>query len=520
MDLRRYLSKRQFSKTPEPRGKAKKAKNKKLAFVIQEHHASRLHYDFRLELDGVLKSWAVPKGPSMNPHDRHLAIQVEDHPYEYRNFEGTIPKGNYGAGNVIIWDKGTYEPYHNNPDDEATLRKELADGHLTFFLHGKKLNGEFALIKMHDKDNKTWLLIKKGDEYASKKDITALDESIVSGKKVDELDGVATDIAKLPKIKTPWRVKPMLCTLVDEPFSDDTWLFEIKWDGFRAIASQSKNSIELYSRTGNDFSLQYPPITEALRSLGRDVILDGEIVVTDDEGVPHFEALQNWRRYPQGNLYYYVFDIIWCDGHDVRDLPLIERKRLLRSILPEQSVIRYSDHITGKGEVLFKQMQQKGMEGIVAKKADRPYRENNRGTAWLKIKTHLRQEVVIGGFTEPRGGRQYIGSLLVGVYDKGKFVYTGHSGGGIPDAQRKILREKLEKIERKTSPFNTIPKPNAPVHWVHPKVVCEMSFSEWTSDRSMRHPVYKGLRPDKEPTTVHREKPKSSHVKKGAHHAK
>lgn len=510
MGLRKYFSKRHFKKTPEPKGEVKKTQSKTLAFVVQKHHASQLHYDFRLELDGVLKSWAVPKGPSMNPHDRHLAVQVEDHPYEYRTFEGVIPEGEYGAGNVIIWDTGTYEPYHDGPDDEATLRKELKAGHLTFFLHGKKLNGEFALIKMQGDDPKAWLLIKKGDDFATDEDITKEDESVKSGRKVDDLGApkrpITMELTDYPAVKKPWRVKPMLCTLVDEPFDKDGWLFEMKWDGYRAVASKHGDEIELYSRADNDFSAQYPPIAEALRTLNHDIILDGEIIVTDAEGIPHFEQLQNWRKKPTGFLVYCAFDILWYDGRDVRDMPLIERKKLLKSVLPEKSILRYSDHIEDRGIKLFSQIKAHHLEGMVAKKADSPYRENNRGAAWLKIKTHLRQEVVIGGYTEPRGGRKYLGSLLVGLYKNGEFVYVGHSGGGIPDEARKELLQKLSKIERKTSPFTTTPKPNAPVHWVKPKVICEMSFSEWTSDGRMRQPVFEGLREDKKPEAVHHEK--------------
>jgi bifunctional non-homologous end joining protein LigD len=512
MGLRKYFSKRRFDKTPEPKGTPKTAKSKKLAFVIQEHHASQLHYDFRLELDGVLKSWAVPKGPSLDPHEHHLAVHVEDHPFEYRKFEGVIPEGNYGAGNVIIWDEGTYEPYRDGSDDEATLRKQYKKGHLTFFLHGKKLNGEFALIKMHGNNKKAWLLIKKGDEFASTRDVTKLDESVKSGRKVDELSfahHTTEQLGKYPVKKQPWRVKPMLSTLVEQPFSKENWLFEIKWDGYRAIASKHKDEIELYSRTDNDFKEQYPVVVEAIRDLKHDVILDGEIMVMDKQGVPHFELLQNWRKTGEGTLYYYVFDILWCDGHDLCDVPLITRKQILKAILPNDSLIRYSDHIETHGIKLFEEMQKRGLEGIIAKKADSSYHENYRGGDWLKIKTHHRQEVVIGGYTEPRGGRKYLGSLLVGVYDKDQFIYVGHSGGGIPDTQRKLLQEKLQKHERKTSPFTEEPKPNAPVHWVKPEVVAEMSFSEWTNDGRMRHPVYEGLRPDKKPTSVHRETPKA-----------
>jgi bifunctional non-homologous end joining protein LigD len=512
MGLREYFKKRHFSKTPEPKpGKAPRAEHK-LRFVVQEHHATRLHYDFRLEIDGVLKSWAVPKGPSMNPHDHHLAVQTEDHPYDYRNFEGVIPEGNYGAGNVIIWDEGWYEARANDgKDSEKVLRKELKDGHITFVVHGQKLKGEFALIKMHDaKEEDAWLLVKKNDEYASTKDVTKEDTSIKTHRKVDELGahGKLPDLSSYPKVAKPWAVKPMLCTLVDEPFSREDWMFEIKWDGYRAVGTKNKDEFQLYSRNGLDFSERYTPVVEALRAIEHDVILDGEVVVVDDDGAAHFEWLQGWKQEQNGHLQYYVFDILWCDGHDVRTMPLHERKGLLKAVLPKSDVIQFSDDIEEKGLDLFKEMQRRGMEGMVAKRADSEYREDARGQDWLKIKTHLRQEVVIGGFTEPRGSRKYLGALIVGVYEKGELKYVGHSGGGIADDQRKKLFEKLSKIERKTSPFNIEPKPNAPAHWVKPELVCEMSFSEWTSEGSMRHPQFEGLRPDKSPKDVHMEKKK------------
>lgn len=511
MSLGKYFSKRRFDTTPEPKGSVKKGEAKKLAFVVQKHHASSLHYDFRLELDGVLKSWAVPKGPSLSPHDRHLAMEVEDHPYSYRTFEGIIPEGNYGAGNVIVWDEGWYEPYQDSRNNEVILHEQLKKGHLTFILHGKKLKGEFALIKMHDKDEKVWLLIKKGDEFASETtDISQEDTSVKSGRRVDDLSEQLPDIKSYPTVKKPRHIKPMLCTLIDEPFDSKDWLFEIKWDGYRAIASKYNGSIELYSRANTDFSTHYPPIAEAIRTLKHDVVLDGEIVVTDKDGVPHFEALQNWRHTPEGELTYQAFDLLWYDGHDLRNMPLIERKQLLASLIHTESVLRYSDHVEHEGVALFRQIQKRGLEGVVAKKALSTYQENNRGVAWLKIKTYQRQEVVIGGFTEPRGSRKYLGSLIVGVYKNNELIYTGHSGGGIPDEQRKLLHEKLTKLERKTSPFATEPKPNAPAHWVRPELVCEMSFSEWTSDDRMRHPKYEGMRTDKPARDIRREAPRST----------
>jgi len=505
--LGKYFRKRRFKETPEPKGSIKKGQSKQLAFVIQEHDATRLHYDFRLELDGVLKSWAIPKGPSLDPHERHLAVQTEDHPYDYRKFEGVIPEGNYGAGNVIIWDEGWYEPRTETDDPEKLLRKELKEGHLTFVMHGKKLKGEFALIKMeHANDENAWLLVKKTDEYASTKDVTKQDESVKSHKRVDDMGATnkLPDLSKYPQKTAPWHVSPMLCTLVDEPFDDPDWIFEIKWDGYRAVGTKHTGDVTLYSRNGNDFLAKYPPVSEAMRDFKHDVIVDGEIVVVDDDGNAHFEWLQNWKRDQHGSLHYYIFDILWVDGHDVRTMPLVERKKILRGIFPKNDTLRYSDDIEAGGTKLFAEMQKRGMEGMVAKRADSPYREQDRGRDWLKIKTHLRQEVVIGGYTEPRGGRKYLGSLLVGVYDKGDFVYVGHSGGGIPDEQRKLLQEKLAKLERKTSPFSTVPKPNSTVHWVKPEVVCEMSFSEWTSEGYMRQPQFEGLRADKQAKNVDR----------------
>lgn len=513
MSLTHYFKKRDFEKTPEPQGGERAASSKRLAFVVQEHHASTLHYDFRLEIDGVLKSWAIPKGPSLDPHEHHLAVQTEDHPYDYRMFEGVIPEGSYGAGNVIIWDSGWYGPREEDVlDNEKVLREELDKGHITFILHGKKLHGEFALIRMRNEAKRNeWLLVKKEDEFASKTDITKIqDTSIKSDLRVDDLGahGKLPDLTSYPKVASPPHLHPMLCTLVDAPFDREDWLFEIKWDGYRAIGSNVGGSVELYSRLDNDFSVKFLPVVGALKALTHNVILDGEIVVVDDQGVAHFEWLQNWAHASYGTLHYYVFDITWCDGRDIRSMPLRSRRALLKAIMPKSDVLQYSDDVEVDGISLFKEMQQRGMEGVVAKRADSEYQEAARGDNWLKVKTQQRQEVVIGGFTEPRGSRKHLGSLLVGVYEKGIFQYVGHSGGGISDEQRRQLRERLMKFERQTSPFVSEPKPNAPVHWVRPVLVCEMSFSEWTKEGYMRQPQYKGMRPDKKPANVHREKPK------------
>jgi len=515
MSLTQYFKKRNFKKTPEPKGKERDYSSRKLSFVVQEHHASTLHYDFRLEIDGVLKSWAIPKGPSLDPREHHLAIRTEDHPFDYQSFEGVIPEGNYGAGNVIIWDSGWYESRKGQPDDsEEMLRSELKKGHITFILHGRKLHGEFALIKMHDeKQENAWLLVKKEDEFASTRNIIEeQDTSVRSGRHVDDLGarGKIPDLSHYPKVASPHHLRPMLCTLVDEPFDGKEWLFEIKWDGYRAVSHKRDDFIELYSRLDNDFSKKYPPVVEAMRAFTHDVVVDGEIVVVDDEGVAHFEWLQNWARDPKGVLRYYIFDITWCDGRDVRSMPLEARKALLKTVLPQSDVLRLSDDIEEKGVTLFQQMQQRGMEGVVAKRSGSTYQEDVRGGDWLKAKTQLRQEVVIGGYTEPRGSREYFGSLLVGVYEDGVFHYVGHSGGGISDQQRKLLYDTLARYKRNTSPFQDNPPSSTLVHWVRPMLVCEMSFSEWTKEGFMRHPKYEGLRPDKEPKSVHREKTKKA----------
>lgn len=508
MGLRDYWRKRNFKQTAEPKGAPKRKKTKKPEFVVQEHRASSHHYDFRLEVNGVLKSWAVPKGPSLNPRDRHLAMMVEDHPFEYRQFEGTIPEGNYGAGEVIIWDKGTYEPRKSgDPDTVAT--KQLKKGHFSFILHGEKLHGEFALIHMENaKQKNAWLLIKKEDEYASEEDITKRSESVISGKTLHE---PFQTYKNYPKQKVDHPVKPMLATLVDEPFDGEDWLFEIKWDGYRAIASKDDDKLLLYSRNNLDFRTKYAAVAETLHDIRHDVVLDGEIVVVDDDGQARFEWLQNYHKTPgQGHLRYYVFDILWINGHDVRTMPLIERKELLKAILPNHSVLRYSDHIQNHGAAFFREAEKRHLEGVMAKRATSEYKEKVRGKDWLKVKTHQRQEVVIGGFTEPRGSRKHIGALLVGVYESdGDLVYVGHSGGGITDAQLKSLHAQLKKLERETSPFSTTPKPNAPVHWVEPKLVCEMEFSEWTKEGYMRQPKFMGLREDKNPRSVRRERAKS-----------
>ncbi len=523
MVLQKYKQKRKFDRTPEP-GPKKKSGEGSLRFVVQKHDASHLHYDFRLENRGVLLSWAVPKGPSLSPEDKRLAMAVEDHPFDYRTFEGTIPRGNYGAGTVMVWDQGTYAAVIG-PNGEEAGRAEserliaagMHKGHITFNLHGKKLNGEFALIKIHgDKSGKgnSWLLVKADDDYASKKDVAKQDKSALSDRSLDEIAAGETAKRKISaaklgkKAKMPGIIKPMLATLAGAAFDNEDWIFEIKFDGFRAIADIRKNKkTKLYSRNNISFNDLFAPIVEAGNQLGRDAVLDGEVVVLNKKGISEFQLLQNYQNTGKGSLTYFVFDILYLDGRDLRDVPLIDRKLLLKELSQGLGSrdIKYSDHIPGKGKKFFELARKQGLEGILAKEASSKYIER-RSKSWLKIKTHMRQEAVIGGFTEPKGSRKDLGALVLGVYnDKKELIYIGHTGGGLNQAGLQSLRNKLLKIARGTSPFRDKFKVNAPVTWVAPQYVCEVSFQEWTGDGHMRQPIFEGLRIDKNPKEVTRE---------------
>jgi bifunctional non-homologous end joining protein LigD len=524
MGLQKYTKKRKFDTTPEPEG-IRKSSQGHLVFVVQKHHASQLHYDFRLEMEGVLKSWAVPKGPSLDPKVKRMAMMVEDHPFDYRNFEGRIPKGNYGAGTVIVWDQGTYGHYDDGPtqEQEKKLLKGLKEGHITFILHGKKLKGEFALVRMKNaRQSNAWLLIKAGkDTHATSDDVTKQDESVQSGKSLDELENETEDppektvLLKKKKIKLegasrgpmPHKVKPMLATLVAEPFDQEGWEFEVKWDGYRVIAEVSKKKVEMYSRNHIDFTETYAPISKELKRLPYETVLDGEVVVLDEKGRGSFQLLQQYHKTGVGNLLYYVFDILYLDGHDLRELPLKERQRILKEVVQDMSLVKFSEGIHEKGESFFMAAQKQGLEGIIAKDENSPYRQGLRTKEWLKIKTHLRQEAVIGGYTEPRGGRKHFGALVLGVYEDGKLKYIGHTGGGFDQKKLKDIYAKLQKLRQTKSPFENPPKTNAPVTWVRPKLVAEVEFREWTSDGHMRQPIFIGLREDKYPKDIKRELP-------------
>ncbi len=507
MSLSTYKKKRNFNETPEPVAQIA-AKDNKLIFVVQRHHASHLHYDFRLELNGTLKSWAVPKGPSMNPKDKRLAMMVEDHPIDYAGFEGDIPAGNYGAGHVDIWDKGTYEPIneHSEPMTTAAFTKALKAGSIKFSMKGKKLKGEFALVKLKT-DDKSWLLIKHRDTYATDDDYNSEDFAKKSSLAYTEARNKKKISPKPPSYireinslsnekKFAKYIKPMLAKPVDEPFDDADWIYEIKWDGYRAIAEVNNNDIKLYSRNGLSFANKYPIVFDALKKIKKKIILDGEIVALDKDGKPSFQLLQ---QYDQVNtvLVYYVFDCLSFNSHSIEKEPLLNRKKILKNNLPKSEIIQYCDHVEEQGKKFFNLIKRQNIEGIIAKRKNSIYKEATRSSDWLKIKHIQTQEALIAGYTSPRGSRKHFGALILGAYNKGKLQYIGHTGTGFNEASLKDLYSKMQPLVLKKSPFSEDIKVNAPVTWLKPTLVCNVKYTEITSDGMRRHPVFMGLREDK-----------------------
>jgi len=568
MSLEKYAKKRDFTKTAEPKA-GKSSDREKLAFVIQKHDASRLHYDFRLEMDGVLKSWAVPKGPSTDPKTKRLAMMVEDHPYDYRTFEGIIPEGEYGGGTVIVWDEGTYEPIEEikgKKAQEKALLAQLKSGSLKIKLHGEKLEGEFALVKTHGMGENAWLLIKHDDAFASTKDITKKDKSVLSGKTiasmektsekvwqhgheedvekavpkskkkapvklVEEMVGEDPDVSVVdktgvdaealikaaPKTSIPKNLKPMLATLVDEPFDDPDWLYEVKWDGYRALAFINKGEVELLSRNSKTFHEKFYPIYDLLKKLKLNAVLDGEILVLNEKGISNFGDLQNWRSEADGELVYYVFDILWYEGKNLMGLPLTQRQAILKAVLPtDDDRMRISKVFDAGGIDFFNAATRMGLEGIIAKKASSIYSPDLRTRDWLKIKVHKRQEVVIAGYTKNADTSKQFSSLLLGVYENGALQYVGKVGTGFSDKVQKEMMIEFKPLITDKSPFDIIPdvnkpsrfRPNPPkakATWLKPELVCEVAFSEVTSDGVFRHPSFQGMRIDKKAKDVVRE---------------
>lgn len=501
--LEEYNRKRNFEKTMEPEGKPVKAEEG-LRFVVQHHLARKDHYDLRLEWDGTLLSWAVPKGPSYDTHDKRLAVQVEDHPLEYRNFEGTIPKGEYGGGVVMLWDEGYWEP-HGNVDES------LSEGSLKFVLKGRRLKGKWALIRLKEKAGEAknnWLLLKEKDDYAkTDPEISELTTSIRTGRNMKEIE--KGEDKKL--MKNPFStVDVQLAKLVTRVPEGEDWLYELKYDGYRIVAFIEGNNVRLITRNGKDYTKRFQNIAYSLMDLaaGRAMVLDGEMVVTDAKGKTDFQALQNYMKNPRGqNLTYIIFDLLSLDGTDLRKQSLIDRKEKLEALMKASPKnLHYSKHVAGNGKESFLAACQANMEGIVGKKAASVYSESRNGD-WIKLKCDTRQEFVIGGYTLSHKKESGISSLLLGVYEGKELVYAGRAGTGLTERTMKELEAKFKSIKMANTPFKQAPdvKSNEKITWLEPVLVAEIKFAEWTKDNQLRQASFKGLRTDKNPKDIRRE---------------
>jgi len=526
--LKTYKAKRNFDVTPEPAG-GDEAAGEALTFVIQKHWASRLHYDFRLELDGTMKSWAVPKGPSYDSRDKRMAVQVEDHPISYSSFEGTIPEKQYGAGKVIIWDKGTWQPQAATPD----ARKALAEGNLKFTLHGHKMHGNWVLVRMKSRGEKqpAWLLIKEKDEYTRPAEEYSVVDELPDSVKRKAMPKPRTKAEAqppaTPKAALPERMSPQLATLVDAPPPEaGAWIYELKFDGYRILARVDGKRVALMTRNGNDWTGKLKKLQQALEKLRLPSgWYDGEIVVNNDQGQSDFGALQlAFDKDATSDIVYYLFDVPYFDGHDLRDQPVEARRGLLQQLLaslPESPLVRFSAELDAPAQELVAAACKLGLEGVIGKRRGSRY-VTRRSNDWIKLKCSQRQEFVIGGYTEPQGAREGIGSLLLGVYDeKGALHYAGNVGTGFDEATLTDLRRRLDSLQVEHSAFagkaGGVRKPL----WVRPELVAEVSFAQWTSAGAIRHSVFHGLRSDKKPADIVREHPqkaasiKENSVKKG-----
>ncbi|MDB5991866.1 MAG: ATP-dependent ligase [Herbaspirillum sp.] len=536
--LEKYKAKRNFNITPEPSSPGQHSIGAG-AFVIQKHWATRLHYDFRIELNGAMKSWAVPKGPSLDPADKRMAVHVEDHPISYNTFEGQIPAGQYGAGKVIIWDKGTWEPV-------GDAAKGYKEGHLKFTLHGHKLNGLWALVRMKPQGEKkeAWLLIKEKDQYAHPaaqfsvvdempdsvaQETTASATKTAAPKKAPAKTTSATGAASktsakksansLPagakKSALPETLTPQLATLVDAPPADASgWEYEIKFDGYRLLTRIAPRSLQIFTRNGNDWTEKMPALADALKKLKLPPgWYDGEAVALNDQGVPDFQRLQQaFDGSHTQALVYYLFDVPYYRGYDLRTVPLRERRALLRTLLKDNpngsDNVRFSETLDGgNAKAMLASACQMGLEGMIGKRHDAPY-VLRRSPDWIKLKCTQRQEFVIGGYTEPQGSRTAIGSLLLGVHDAdGQLRYAGNVGTGFDQRSLADLHKKLSPLITEKSPFSDPTGRYRNVHWVKPSLLAEVSFAQWTADGRIRHSVFQGLRSDKKARAITRDEP-------------
>jgi bifunctional non-homologous end joining protein LigD len=546
--LEKYREKRDFERTPEPPPGAEDEARGPLIFVIQKHAATRLHYDHRFEVDRVLKSWPVPKGPSLYPRDKRLAVMVEDHPFDYASFEGVIPKGEYGAGQVIVWDAGTYSPdeggklsFDNREEAEARMREGIDVGKISVFLRGYKLKGSWTLVRTKRAANE-WLLIKHKDRFAdSERDITEEDRSVLSGLTLDDIKAGQLperrtitemclrpgDLAGARPAPFPRWIEPMHASLSESPFSSKDWYFEPKLDGVRALSFIQRGKVGIFSRRGLDATKQYPSVAGELHEqVEPEMVLDGEIVAFDENGVPSFQELQQRlnlmresdikRAESQVPVFYYVFDVLYAGGYDLRGAPLDQRKRLLRQLLMPTDRVRLVEDFERDGDVAYRVAVEHGLEGLLAKRRDSVYESGRRSKNWMKIKSTKEDEFIIGGYTEGGGWRAgTFGSLLLGYHDEaGKLRYAGHVGTGFNDRTLRVLKERLEALQTDERPFAEEPpragmpfgRPKtAPVAWVKPELVAQVRYAQWTKDGVLRAPSFLGLREDKAPTDVRRE---------------
>ncbi len=534
-----YSAKRTFSATPEPAPAATAPNAGPLLFVVQQHAARRLHYDFRLECDGVLKSWAVPKGPSLNTSDKRLAVQTEDHPYDYGSFEGVIPPKQYGSGEVIVWDCGVYSPdedhktwFHDRAEAEKRVREGIEKGKLSFLLRGEKLKGSFALVRSSDRKN--WFLIKHRDRYVSTDDVTEQNRSVLSGVAVDEMKVVparripATQLAPAAPIeKMPADLAPMHAESADASFNDPEWMWEPKLDGYRVLAFIGEHGVKLRSRrAGLDLAAGFPRLVAELQKQAvNGMILDGEIVAFDAAGRPSFNALQNRIHLKtereiaaadqQSPVVFFCFDLLHFAGVNLRKHPYRDRRRYLSQCLLPSPLVQLV-HAADDGKEMHAAALASGFEGVIGKRKDSVYEPGKRVGAWLKIKPTNSAEFVIGGYTRGKGARAPLGALLLGYWDGGELRYASHVGSGFDDKTLAQVKARLDPLQRKTSPFAEKPDLHSPTAWVEPRTVAEIRFQSWTEDGSLRAPIFLRLRDDVDPKSVRRRAPAQARAPEGS----
>jgi bifunctional non-homologous end joining protein LigD len=500
--LSEYSAKRSFAATPEPAPEVPAARDGPLLFVIQRHSARRLHYDLRLECDGVLRSWAVPKGPSLDPSEKRLAVQTEDHPFGYASFQGVIPAGQYGAGEMIVWDCGVYSPdeggncwFHDRREAERQVREGLGKGKLSFLLRGKKTKGSYALVRTSDAKN--WLLIKHKDRFADGSDLTQQADPVLAQPVPAERLAPSGRREALPE-----KLAPMQAELADAPFDHADWMWEPKLDGYRALAFIEHDRVRLLSRRGLDLATDFPRLKAELgKQAVAAMLLDGEIVAFDASGKPSFNALQN--RAPQ--TLFYCFDLLHFAGVDLRKAPYADRRRYLEQCLLPSPLVQLV-HASEQGTELYAAALASGLEGVVGKRKDSRYEAGRRSASWLKVKAVRSDEFVVGGYTKGKGSRSPLGALLVGYWQDGALRYASHVGSGFDERTLPATQARLEPLRRKTSPFAEKPELNGPAVWVEPKLVAEVKFQDWTPDGRLRAPVFLRLRDDKDPREVTRER--------------